>query len=1259
MKHQKTDLTPRTGITSVRAALHTVLLMALCLAGLTPKAQALNTFILSNAVTLIPTGTGNLTGGTTAVRGMAYNAVSNQVIVVNNGGTIDAFDGTSGALVGPLSTTGVTGGTFALDQAGVGADGTIYAVNLGTGSGSSNKIYMWTNWQASPPIVAFNSNALGNGAPINYTSGRMGDTLAVTGSGTNTLLLEGVGGNTNFILYYTTTGTNFNQVIVNVQSGYTAGGNVFGICFFTNNTFLVKSASAGNSTVYLIQFPNNYASQSIVTGTVLGTATLGASFTTTTMLSYDATDGLLAAAATGNGGTTTPLGLFAFNTLAAGPGLLSISNAATTYVGGNATGGVVINGTNSIYELTTGNPVYQYPLASVPAQGPGIVTPPVGGTYYLSDTLTIGLQGTPPFTYQWLASSNNTSTSTTFTNIPGATASSLTVTSAGTNYYEVIISNVVTSITSTPVQVAIRIPVTSTAVTNVWRVAAGASGYSYLTTDDACRGLAYDTNLQRLVVVNKSGPTANILSAINGTNIGTLSVAGISGGTFALNQVAIGDDGAVYGGNLVTGGGGFTLYRWPAATNTAVATQVFQDAGSLGGADRWGDTMAIRGGGVNTQILLGSRTATNIALLTTTDGTNFTGEYIAISGANSGFAQNGITFGTGNSLWAKSYGNHLYEIAYDPVAQTGSVLLDYPNPTAIPSTQIGIGVDTNNNIMAGIDEADSPHDVKLYQLTGSSAAPVLFDQSFFASATYNGNENAVIVMKYPRLFALDVNNGLVALTYGVPPTTPPSISTPPANLSAYTNDPAASLSVSVSGSLPIFYQWQFSTSSNGPFANIGGATNGTYTINYPTAVQAGYYQVIVHNFGGTVTSTPPALLTVLVPASYSQVSNLWSIPGGAGGSLNFLDNSSYQTRGLAYDTNTQQLAVADHMNLHLLGTNGAYVGDLSSAGVPVNGLNGWLYDQVGFADDGTLYAGNITLSGPGYSITAWAAPVSTGAGPVAYSYGGTSGADPGNGSGDRWGDTMAVRGSGTGTEILIGSYNGTNVVLFTTTDGVDFTANLIPVTGVPLGFSGQGIAFGAGDTFWTKSPGYDLRQVSFNRSTWTGTVVQDFTSGTLTPSAFDGISLDVAANVLAGVDFSDVPSDVRVYSLSGNTNAPGLVAQIFFGSVNPNSQLNAVTTLKGGLGFGLDVNNGIVGFSYGALPGPGVSITSIAYTPGNVTVNFNNTFNGHSYQLQSTTNLATGPWVNVGSAVTASGPTASASDTSSPVAATYYRVANN
>jgi hypothetical protein len=464
---------------------------------------------------------------------------------------------------------------------------------------------------------------------------------------------------------------------------------------------------------------------------------------------------------------------------------------------------------------------------------------------------------------------------------------------------------------------------------------------------------------------------------------------------------------------------------------------------------------------------------------------------------------------------------------------------------------------------------------------------------------------------------------------------------------------SVTFSVSASGSVPLYYQWRFNST------NITGATGSSYIITNPPLTTAGYYDVVVHNIAGAITSAPPALLTLITPTTSSVVTQLWTLPPGSIPAISGFDASSYNTRGLAYDPNTATVLLADHNTIYLLAaTNGTYLGSLNMLGVPANGLNAWAVDQIGVADDGVLYSCNLTASGPGFSIVQWTS-IAPNANGTAYSYGGSSGADP-TGTGDRWGDTMAVRGAGANTQILLGSYNGTNVVLFTTADGVNFTPTLIAVTNsdVSPGFASLGIAFGAGNTFWAKGGhNYNLRQVAFDLTTGIGTVLQSYLAGTQTPNDLTGIGVDVTNNILAGVCFNDSPNDFQLYQLSGNTNPPSLFNQAFFGSDNDNSQENAVTVLKGGLGFGLNVNNGLVALSYGVpTSSPAVLLTGVTYLPGSVKISWSNTISGHGYQVQYKNSLLDPAWISIGAPVTAGGATASYTDTTATGGTRFYRV---
>jgi hypothetical protein len=1250
-----------------------LLLITLLLSfGLNQRTSA-QTYTLSNAWT-VANGTAHLANSANN-RGVAYGAISNQVFVSTRTGAatgfIDVFDGTAGTLLS--GSGGIAGANLGIDQVGVGDDGTLYGTPLDTGLNSTTgnlTLYSWTNWNSNPTPYSAYLSASGDAAVANFTGKRIGDTLTVTGAGTNTLILMGIGAQgTNFLLFHTSDGINFTPTAVFVPTGLpSTAGNIFGISFYTNGTFLVlPGANATSHNVFLVSYPANFASQSSVVGTVLGSApTLTANLTTA--INYSPAGQMLAVVQTASQ-TVNTNAIYSLTNFPTAASSLASTTVATPNSNGNATGGGALGGqgkTNYLYVLESNNGLQAYEIYfTLAALPPTITSQPTGATIYPPYTLTVSVSGTAPFAYQWQVT--NSANAGSFSNIPGAITNFYTISAPlSTNFYRVIITNSVGSVTSSVVLVTTLNPVTNSAVSSLWRVNAGQQGYSFLpASGDATRGISYDTNSQNVVVSSSSG--LYILNGNTGATNGSLSLSGAAfGGVFGgPDQVGIADDGAVYAGNLTANGQSvnFNLFRWSTPTNGATITAgsaaggaVFSgDPGVVGAsstADRWGDYLAVRGAGLNTQILLASK-GTNVALMTTGDGVNFSSSVIGVSGVPIGFAAGGISFGAGNTFWAKSYLGDLWEISFDPIALVGTVVFDYKNPSQFSSYIVGLGVDPINNILAGVNLSDNPNDMQLFELTGTSDSPLLFNQTFFGSVNGNGNDNAAVVIKYPRAYALDVNNGVVAVTYGVPSTTAPSISSPPASQSAYANVSAVTFSVSASGSLPLFYQWRFNSN------NITGANSSSYMITNPPLSAAGYYDVVVHNIAGSITSAPPALLTLVIPTLSTVVTQLWTIPAGT---YSFLDGSTYATRGLAYDTNTAQVLVADHNNIHLLAaTNGSYLGDLGTTAVPTTGLNGWLFDQIGVSDDGTLYAANLVLAGTGFSIVSWPPGFGPNTQPTQFAYGNGTGGDPGNGSNDRWGDTMSVRGSGLNTQILIGSGGSSNVVLFTTTDGATFTPLLIAVTNIPPSATtpfSSGIAFGAGNTFWAKGGHfYDLRQVAFDPASGFGSVIQDFSAGTQVPNDLVGLSLDVSNNILAGVCLNDSPNDMQLYLLSGNSNAPALVDQAFFGSKNANAQDNGATVLKAGLGFGLDVNNGLVAISYGTpIPAPAVTLTSVAYAPGNVTINWNNVFNGHSYQVQYKNTLLDPSWINIGSPITTTNATASYTDTTASGATRFYRV---
>ncbi len=111
-------------------------------------------------------------------RGLAYGKVGSNdrlyVVSRNAGLFVRILDATTGADVDTLKVTGISGGTFALNDIEVTLDGKIFAANLTTNVTTSPlKVYMWDNETADPVNV------------ITFTGTeavRLGDRFTVTGS---------------------------------------------------------------------------------------------------------------------------------------------------------------------------------------------------------------------------------------------------------------------------------------------------------------------------------------------------------------------------------------------------------------------------------------------------------------------------------------------------------------------------------------------------------------------------------------------------------------------------------------------------------------------------------------------------------------------------------------------------------------------------------------------------------------------------------------------------------------------------------------------------------------------------------------------------------------------------------------------------------------------------------------------------------------------------------------------------------------------
>lgn len=295
-------------------------------------------------------GSSSFLGTANNERGLTYSATSNHLYLVSRtGGTfIRILDPSTGSDLGGLNTTGVAGGTFTVNTAAVGGDGAIYVNNLTTNSTTTAfTVYKWAN-DAATPAVAYT----GNGALAGV---RVGDDLAINGSGASTVLVAGysnnpvVTGDNGYAVINPTTGTA--TAVAFSATPPNAGDFRLGLTL-TDASHVLGTANGGS-----------YRSTSFTgsSGTLLGTATLtGPSGGTTAerLLAYKVVGGvpLLAVQSTGDAHVSLYDVTDPTNPQYLGGGL-NVPSGTTLTANGNGTGELAwspdVGGTATLYAMST------------------------------------------------------------------------------------------------------------------------------------------------------------------------------------------------------------------------------------------------------------------------------------------------------------------------------------------------------------------------------------------------------------------------------------------------------------------------------------------------------------------------------------------------------------------------------------------------------------------------------------------------------------------------------------------------------------------------------------------------------------------------------------------------------------------------------------------------------------------------------------------------------------------------------------------
>jgi hypothetical protein len=449
---------------------------------------------------------------------------------------------------------------------------------------------------------------------------------------------------------------------------------------------------------------------------------------------------------------------------------------------------------------------------------PSVLTQPSSQTLLEGGTirLQVGASGQKPLFYQWQSNS---------VDIPGANDSTLSLSPASTNQsgqYRVLITNSLGAATSAVVNVTVNPLVRSTAMTPLWSLAPGSR--PYLTTDDTQRGMAYNPDTTHLLLLSRAPSLGiHVLDSSNGDHLFQLGVEGIQGGSpFAANQIGVSADGQIYVANLAQNGTNFNIYRW--SIEESGASPGIAYSGNPAPINyRWGDTFDVRGSGNDIQILTSTRSSNVVAIFTTSNGgQTFTPTIITVPEASGASFGLGLAFGAGNTFWAKADGSGpLRQVEFDLATGTGIVVRTYAAANFV-SAATPLSVETNLNVLAAIS-VENPDNLRLYSLANPANPPLLVDQELFATDNPNGNVTGAVDFGGGKVFALDSNNGLIALTLGEIPTTPGAVT--------LTRN-GTSVQITWSGNFTL----QSAASVLGPWSDVT-TTGNSHTVNTADAPQ--------------------------------------------------------------------------------------------------------------------------------------------------------------------------------------------------------------------------------------------------------------------------------------------------------------------------------------------------------------------------------------------------------------------------------------
>jgi hypothetical protein len=132
----------------------------------------------------------------------------------------------------------------------------------------------------------------------------------------------------------------------------------------------------------------------------------------------------------------------------------------------------------------------------------------------------------------------------------------------------------------------------------------------------------------------------------------------------------------------------YNLYRWANSDPATVPTLIFSGDPGVGVTDRlrWGDTLDVRGSGLNTEIVVDANSGTAVAIFSPNDETmNIFTPVAFVQNVLGGSIGRSLEFGEGNSLWQKRKATGLQLSTFEATGLSTTVISNFADfPSSWP-----------------------------------------------------------------------------------------------------------------------------------------------------------------------------------------------------------------------------------------------------------------------------------------------------------------------------------------------------------------------------------------------------------------------------------------------------------------------------------------------------------------------------------------------------------------------------------------------